>query len=180
MPKRSIADGKIRALVEGRNRYEGLVSRAWCENVGWLVLSENSIRLDSHRKTESSHHWERRLRSCTRSECWSQIYSSRGPGLRESHLRRVLSAYAAYYNQARTHLALQKDAPLHRAVQRSGVIVAIPILACVYRKRHPYWLAEGIAQRRGAIAAILPGHLALSFKRTGALPLLPTFRQWNA
>ena len=32
----------------------------------------------------------------------------------EMHLRRILSAYAAYYNQARTHLALQKDAPLHR------------------------------------------------------------------
>jgi len=29
----------------------------------------------------------------------------------------------AYYNQARPHLALQK-APLHRAVQRSGAIVA--------------------------------------------------------
>jgi 5-methyltetrahydropteroyltriglutamate--homocysteine methyltransferase len=28
MLKRNIADGKIRALVEGRNRYEGLVSRA--------------------------------------------------------------------------------------------------------------------------------------------------------
>src|SRR6266851_2858331 len=27
----------------------------------------------------------------------------------ESHLRRVLASYAAYYNQARTHLALQKD-----------------------------------------------------------------------
>jgi transposase InsO family protein len=47
----------------------------------------------------------------------------------ESHLRRILSAYAAYYNETRTHLALQKDAPLHRAVQRSGVIVAVPILA---------------------------------------------------
>jgi transposase InsO family protein len=28
----------------------------------------------------------------------------------ESHLRRVLGSYAVYYNQARTHLALQKDA----------------------------------------------------------------------
>ena len=28
----------------------------------------------------------------------------------EAHLRRILSAYAAYYNQTRTHLALQKDA----------------------------------------------------------------------
>jgi hypothetical protein len=39
----------------------------------------------------------------------------------ESHLRRVLAAYAAYYNQTRTHLTLEKDTPLHRAVQRSGV-----------------------------------------------------------
>jgi hypothetical protein len=37
-------------------------------------------------------------------------------------------------NQARTHLALQKDAPLHRAVQRSGVIVAIPILAGLHHQ----------------------------------------------
>jgi hypothetical protein len=29
----------------------------------------------------------------------------------EPHLRRVLASYASYYNQARTHLALQKDAP---------------------------------------------------------------------
>ena len=47
----------------------------------------------------------------------------------QSHLGRILSEYTAYYNQTRTHLALQKDAPLHRAVQRSCVIVAIPILA---------------------------------------------------
>jgi hypothetical protein len=63
-----------------------------------------------------------------------------GNGLRghryfsEMHLRRVLSAYASYYNQARTHLALQKDAPLHRAVQRSGTILAIPILAGLHHQ----------------------------------------------
>jgi hypothetical protein len=33
-----------------------------------------------------------------------------------------------------TPLALQKDAPLHRAVQRSGVIVAIPILAGLHHQ----------------------------------------------
>ena len=47
----------------------------------------------------------------------------------EAHLRRILSAYAAYYNQVRTHLALGKDAPLCRTIQHSGVIVAIPILS---------------------------------------------------
>ena len=52
----------------------------------------------------------------------------------ESHLRRVLGSYAVYYNQARTHLALQKDAPLHRAVQRSGVVIAIPILSGLHHQ----------------------------------------------
>ena len=47
----------------------------------------------------------------------------------ESHLRQILSSYAEYYNQVRTHLALGKDTPLGRAVQRSGAIVAIPILS---------------------------------------------------
>jgi transposase InsO family protein len=47
----------------------------------------------------------------------------------EAHLRQILSAYAAYYNEVRTHLALDKDAPLGRAIQRSGIIVAIPILS---------------------------------------------------
>jgi hypothetical protein len=55
----------------------------------------------------------------------------------QAHVRRILSAYAAYYNQARTHLALQKDAPLHRAVQRSGTIVAIPILARLHHQYGP-------------------------------------------
>ena len=47
----------------------------------------------------------------------------------ESHLRQILSSYAAYYNEVRTHLSLGKDAPLGRTVQRSGTIVAIPILS---------------------------------------------------
>jgi transposase InsO family protein len=65
-----------------------------------------------------------RLIGTLRRECLDQVVT-----FSEMHLRRILSAYAAYYNQARTHLALQKDAPLHRAVQRSGDIVAIPIVA---------------------------------------------------
>ena len=47
----------------------------------------------------------------------------------EAHLRQILCSYAAYYNQVRTHLALEKDTPVGRAVQRSPVIVAIPILS---------------------------------------------------
>ena len=46
----------------------------------------------------------------------------------ERALRRHLRLYVAYYHQWRTHLALDKDAPLARAVQSptDGRIVAIP------------------------------------------------------
>ena len=47
----------------------------------------------------------------------------------EAHLRQILSAYATYYNEVRTHLALGKDTPVGRTVQRSGNIIAIPILS---------------------------------------------------
>jgi hypothetical protein len=40
----------------------------------------------------------------------------------------------AYYNKVRTHLALGKDAPLGRPVQRTGVVVAIPILSGLHRR----------------------------------------------
>jgi hypothetical protein len=36
-------------------------------------------------------------------------------------LRRVLTLYSLYYNETRTHLGLSKDAPLRRAVQRTGM-----------------------------------------------------------
>lgn len=52
----------------------------------------------------------------------------------EAHLRRVLSSYTTYYNRSRTHLALQKDAPQHRAVQRSGSIIGVPISAGLHHQ----------------------------------------------
>jgi len=46
----------------------------------------------------------------------------------ESHLRRILRAYAVYYNEVRTHLSLNKDAPSFRVVQRAGRIAPLPVL----------------------------------------------------
>jgi hypothetical protein len=48
--------------------------------------------------------------------------------LGEAHLRRILKSYALYYNETRTHLALGKDAPVSRPVQRVGVIRSRAIL----------------------------------------------------
>jgi hypothetical protein len=62
-----------------------------------------------------------RLIGTVRRECLDRVLI-----FGESRLRRVLASYAAYYNQARTHLALQKDAPLASSS---------PTVRCHYR--HP-------------------------------------------
>ena len=48
--------------------------------------------------------------------------------LNERHLRWILRAYVAYYHRSRTHLALDKNTPLRRAIDvaGSGRIVARP------------------------------------------------------
>jgi len=46
----------------------------------------------------------------------------------------VLSLYSRYYNETRTHLGLSKDTPLRRAVQRSGTIIAAPILSGLHHR----------------------------------------------
>jgi transposase InsO family protein len=48
--------------------------------------------------------------------------------LGEMHLRRVVKSYANYYNGVRTHRSLNKDAPVSRPVQRTGVIRSRAIL----------------------------------------------------
>ena len=54
--------------------------------------------------------------------------------LGEAHLRRILKSYARYYNETRTHLALGKDAPVFRRVQRTGVISSCAILGGLHHR----------------------------------------------
>src|SRR6267142_1807947 len=64
-----------------------------------------------------------RLIGSIRRECLDHIIVSG-----EAHLRRILISYADYYNETRTHLALDKDAPVSRPVQRIGVVRSLAIL----------------------------------------------------
>jgi len=48
--------------------------------------------------------------------------------LGEAHLRRILRSYAHYYNDIRTHRSLDKDAPVSRPVQRTGITSSRPVL----------------------------------------------------
>jgi transposase InsO family protein len=59
--------------------------------------------------------WER-LIGTLRRECLDQIIV-----FDEAHLRRTLCAYATYYNQTRTHLTLNKDAPIYNAWSNASV-----------------------------------------------------------
>jgi hypothetical protein len=54
--------------------------------------------------------------------------------LGEEHLRRILKNYAAYYNGVRTHRSLNKDAPISRPVQRSGIISSHAILGGLHHQ----------------------------------------------
>ena len=52
----------------------------------------------------------------------------------ERHLRNLLRSYQQYYNEARTHLSLCKDAPIPRAVRASGHIIVTPVLGGLHHQ----------------------------------------------
>ena len=74
-------------------------------------------------------HVERPIGSIRR-ECLDHIIVSG-----ERHPRRILTAYADYYNEIRTHLFLGKDAPVWRCVRPFGRITVQPVLG---RLHHHY------------------------------------------
>jgi transposase InsO family protein len=52
----------------------------------------------------------------------------------ERHLRHVLLSYMNYYNEVRTHLSLEKDAPVPRTVERAGHINCRPVLGGLHHQ----------------------------------------------
>src|ERR1700724_1141968 len=70
-----------------------------------------------------------RLIGSIRRECSGHIIV-----LGEAHLRRILKSYARYYNETRTHLALDTDAHLSRTVKRAGCILCRPILGGLHHE----------------------------------------------
>ena len=104
----------------------------------WLLRDRDAIYGDVFRRrvagmgiteviTSPSSPWQNpyaeRLIGSIRRECLDHVIV-----LGERHLRRLLTAYLTYYHGARTHLALEKDAPTTRRVQTptEGPVVAFP------------------------------------------------------
>src|SRR5271165_2111553 len=61
-----------------------------------------------------------RLIGSIRRECLDHVMV-----LNERHLGHLLLSYMKYYNGTRTHLSLEKDAPISRAVDRAGHILIV-------------------------------------------------------
>jgi transposase InsO family protein len=70
-----------------------------------------------------------RLIGSARHECTDHVIV-----FNEEHLQRILSKYASYYNEVRTHLSLGKDAPCTRPIERFGDIIAQPILGGLHHR----------------------------------------------
>jgi hypothetical protein len=61
-----------------------------------------------------------RLIGSSRRECLNHVIV-----LGENHRCRILKSYFTYYNASRTHLALAKDTPVGRAIERRGKVLAL-------------------------------------------------------
>jgi hypothetical protein len=85
-----------------------------------------------------------RLIGSARRECTDHVIV-----FNEEHLRRILSKYASYYNEVRTHLSLGKDVPCTRPIERFGHIIAQPILGGLHHRyariRNPQALDSNVA-----------------------------------
>ena len=85
------------------------------------------------RPTSSRSPWQNayaeRLIGSIRRECIDHVVV-----FGERHLRHVLLSYKDYYNATRTHLSLNKDAPVHRGVEGAGKVVCRPILGGLHHQ----------------------------------------------
>jgi hypothetical protein len=54
--------------------------------------------------------------------------------LGETHLHRIMSRYANYYNETRTHLSVGKDAPISRPIEQFGRIIAEPMVGGLHHR----------------------------------------------
>jgi transposase InsO family protein len=70
-----------------------------------------------------------RLIGSIRRECVDHVIV-----LGERHLRHILLSYMKYYNEIRTHLSLNKDAPVPRANEAVGDILCQPILGGLHHQ----------------------------------------------
>jgi transposase InsO family protein len=104
---------------------DGAFGPAYIRRIHAMGIRDHPVAV----RSPSQNGYVERLIGSTRRECLDHLVV-----FGEAHLRRTLKAYASYYNQVRTHLSLDKDAPNSRRPQRVGYIAAMPILGGLHHQ----------------------------------------------
>jgi putative transposase len=109
-------DSAPRYLLRDRDRCYG---EKFHEATKWLGIRE----VLTAAKSPWQNPYVERLIGSIRRECLDHIIV-----LNETGLRRVLKSYFEYYERTRTHLSLEKDAPIPRTVQppEFGAVIQLP------------------------------------------------------
>ena len=133
-------DGAPRYMIRDRDRIFGTVVTRRLRTIG---IRDKPIAPASPWQNGIAE----RLIGSIRRECLDHVIV-----LGEAHLRRILNSYADYYNSVRTHRSLDKDAPVSRPVQRSGLISSDAILGGLH---HHYLRVWVFGTHRGIPGGIL-------------------------
>jgi transposase InsO family protein len=111
-----------RFLMRDRDAIYGALFRERVENMG---IEE----VVSAPRSPWQNPYVERLIGSIRRECLDHVIV-----LGENHLRRVLKAYFAYYNESRTHLSLEGDAPVPRFPEKTGKVIALPLAGGLHHR----------------------------------------------
>jgi putative transposase len=103
-------------LVRDRDKIYGAYFRSRVRNMGVREI------ITSRKSPWQNPYAERSIGSIRR-KCLDHVIV-----LGERHLRRILGAYVRYYNEARPHLSLDRNAPVPRSIEppSKGRVIAIP------------------------------------------------------
>src|SRR5258706_199645 len=116
---------------ERRQSVVGSTEDAWRASQAWHRCRPD--QLGQVYGAEEGSSWQspysERLIGSIRRECLDHIVVSG-----ERHLRHGLLSYMDYYNGARPHLSLNKDAPISRAAEAAGRILSRPILGGLHHQ----------------------------------------------
>ena len=131
---------RFRREARARERHQHSIGGS--SESGFAAVGPSGHTISPHPSSREGHHdsQEQKLKGprCAAASIRSRYVVVFG----ERHLREVLQSYANYYNQARTHLSLNKDAPVTRSIETDGRILAVPILGGLHRRdRQPRTIA---------------------------------------
>ncbi|MGA2860075.1 MAG: integrase core domain-containing protein [Candidatus Sulfotelmatobacter sp.] len=87
--------------------------RAFPPLLNAITVVKPETVLGWHRRGQNGH--AERVIGSIRRECLDHLLV-----FGEAHLRQILKTYACYYNEVRTHLSLEKDAPNFRRCEKLG------------------------------------------------------------